>query len=282
MSDVETRWGPASAMFNPWLLEGFVPRASDVLLCTASKSGTTLLQQVLHQLRSGGDRSFSSINEVVPWLELPERSRSSREEQLASYEALPAPRVLKTHLPPERTPGADVVRIVCVARDPRDCCVSHFHHLHGLREELLAWLDYSPPADFDAYAAAWLTRADWFEVAPAWWNRRHASNVHWLRYADIVAEPRVEIERLVEFLGLGRDAIDVAVELSSLEWMRENEDRFTRLYRGHGPSFRPRSFVRKGVSGSGRAELTAEQDEAIVSRARALLDDEGTRYFGLA
>ncbi|MCB9594700.1 MAG: sulfotransferase domain-containing protein [Sandaracinaceae bacterium] len=277
MDAIEERWGEASAMFDPHLLEGFEPRPSDVLICTASKAGTTWMQQILHQLRTGGDRDFVSINEVVPWLELPERARASVEAQLASYDAIPDPRVFKTHLPAERTPGAEVVKIVCVARSPLDCCVSHFHHLHGLTRELLDWLDYTPSADFDAYVAAWIERADWFEVVPSWWARREEPNVRWVRYADLRADPRAGVAQLAEAVGFGADAIEVAVELSSLDWMRAHEDRFTRLFREHPPSFEPRSFVRQG--GGGRAELSPAQREAILERARAALPDDAARSF---
>lgn len=281
MDDVQQRWGEASAMFDPRLLAGFVARPTDVLICTATKSGTTWMQQILHQLKTGGDDGFRSINEEVPWLELPERERASVQEQLERYEAMAEPRVFKAHLPAERTPGADVAKVVCVARDPQDCCVSHFHHLHGVTKELVEWLQYTLPADFDSYVQAWIERSDWFEVVPSWWARRQDSNVMWVRYADLRADPRGEIARVAEFVGFGAGAVDAALQFSSMEWMRTNEDRFTRLYRGHPPSFVPRSFVRKGMVGGGRAKLSDAQQTAIVDKARSLLDEDGRRYFGL-
>ena len=47
----------------------FKPRSDDVLVVTPPKCGTTWMQQILHQLRSGGDMSFDEINDVVPFLE---------------------------------------------------------------------------------------------------------------------------------------------------------------------------------------------------------------------
>ena len=47
----------------------FKPRSDDVLVVTSPKCGTTWMQQILHQLRSGGDMSFDEINDVVPFLE---------------------------------------------------------------------------------------------------------------------------------------------------------------------------------------------------------------------
>ena len=44
-------------------------RKSDVFIATYSKSGTTWLQHIVHQLRSAGDLDFEEISCVVPWLE---------------------------------------------------------------------------------------------------------------------------------------------------------------------------------------------------------------------
>ena len=81
-----TRWsGPAS---RPTTLAGMQKRmahfrsdeserradetlvlATDVFIATYPKCGTTLLQQMLHTLRTRGDMSFDEITEVVPWFE---------------------------------------------------------------------------------------------------------------------------------------------------------------------------------------------------------------------
>ena len=48
----------------------FKPRSDDVFVVTPTKCGTTWMQQILHQLRSGGDMSFDEIDDVVPYIEL--------------------------------------------------------------------------------------------------------------------------------------------------------------------------------------------------------------------
>ncbi|HND34410.1 MAG TPA: sulfotransferase domain-containing protein, partial [Myxococcota bacterium] len=48
----------------------FAFHPTDVFISTAARSGTTLTQQIVHQLRTGGDMSYTSIDEVVPWLDL--------------------------------------------------------------------------------------------------------------------------------------------------------------------------------------------------------------------
>ena len=48
----------------------FKPRESDVFIVTYPKCGTTWMQQIVHQLKTGGDMSFNEITDVVPWIEL--------------------------------------------------------------------------------------------------------------------------------------------------------------------------------------------------------------------
>ena len=47
----------------------FEPRSNNVFVVTPPKCGTTWMQQILHQLRSGGDMSFDDISEEVLFLE---------------------------------------------------------------------------------------------------------------------------------------------------------------------------------------------------------------------
>ena len=46
----------------------FEPRTTDVLIVGYPKSGTTWVQQIVHQLRTGGDEDFKDILHVVPGL----------------------------------------------------------------------------------------------------------------------------------------------------------------------------------------------------------------------
>ena len=46
--------------------QDFQPRNTDVFVTSSPKSGTTWLQQIIHQLRTGGDMDFEDIADVVP------------------------------------------------------------------------------------------------------------------------------------------------------------------------------------------------------------------------
>ena len=51
-------------------VEALVPRNSDVFISTFAKSGTTWMQQIVHQIRCKTDDTFDDIYQVVPWIEL--------------------------------------------------------------------------------------------------------------------------------------------------------------------------------------------------------------------
>ena len=47
----------------------FQPRSTDVIIPSAPKCGTTWVQQIVHQLRTGGDMDFASRQEEIPFVE---------------------------------------------------------------------------------------------------------------------------------------------------------------------------------------------------------------------
>ena len=57
-----------------------VTRPSDVIIVGEKRCGTTWTQQILHQLRTGGDMSFDKIYHVVPWIESPFEDRDEIDE----------------------------------------------------------------------------------------------------------------------------------------------------------------------------------------------------------
>lgn len=281
MSDVDPKWGQASRTHDPRLLAGFRPRATDVLITTAPKCGTTWMQQILHQLRTGGDDQFASISEVVPWLELPNADEDVA-QQLARYEALDEPRMFKTHCTAAQTPGLGTVRVVMTSRDPREACVSMFHHKRDMTDDARARHGHASPPTLDEHVDQWLAFGAWFRNVQSWWPERHRPELLWLRYEDLVADLPTAVDRLASFLEIRLSSTERArvLELSSFAWMRANADRFTRASASSTPTFKPGGFIRRGTSDGG-AELPAVHANAIVARARAVLEPECAEFLGI-
>jgi len=270
-------------MLQPELLAGFRPRATDVLITTVPKCGTTWMQQILHQLRTGGDDAYGTIYEVVPWLEAPVQG-GSVEERLELYESQPDPRIFKTHCTPDRTPGIDVVRLVMTFRDPRDACVSMFHHQVGLAESSRKRHGFTPPATMDEHLDAWIADDDWCGPVRAWWAERHRPNLLWLRYEDLVEDLSAALDRIATFLGwpLSEARRTRVLERCSFDWMRRNHDRFVRLRTEDEPIFAPGRFIRKGQPGDWRNHFTPDQAERLLEHVRRELPGGWLERLGYA
>lgn len=278
-----SRWGTPDPTHDPEMLAAFQPRPTDVLIVTAPKAGTTWMQQILHQLRSGGDSHFATIDSVVPWLEFP-RPDIDRRTLLAHYEALPDPRAFKTHCTFEQTPGGvSVARIVLSSRDPRDCCSSFYHHLRGMTDAARTALGIEVPASFDQHVDQWLANGSWYRNIRSWWPHHDHPNLLWLRYEDMKADLGATIERIRAFLGwrLPDTARARVLEHCSFAWMRAHDTKFAHLANTDKAVFKPGTFIRKGEVGDHRTLMTAAQGERILAKARAELPAEALRFLGL-
>jgi hypothetical protein len=100
-------------------VEAFVPRPDDIFIVTYPRSGTTWMQMILYQFTTEGKMAFPHITTVCPWFE-----RSQKDG--TAYDALPAPRVLKSHLSYRKIPKGPC-RYIYVARDGKDMAVSYYH-----------------------------------------------------------------------------------------------------------------------------------------------------------
>ncbi len=284
MSTLDPKWGTPGLMHDPQLLAHFVPRPTDVLITTAPKAGTTWMQQILHQLRTQGDVSFESIFDEVPWLEAP-RTGVTWQDQLAQYESLPNPRIFKTHCTYAQTPGTEVARLILTVRDPRDCCVSFFHHMNGLNLELLPGAPASMHFDdMQQCVDRFLSFGAWYRNVASWWPHRADPNVLLLRYQDISADLAAAIDRIVAFLGwqLTPEGRACTIEHASFAWMKANSDKFTRQSKGAPSVFKDGAFIRQGKVGGHKAELSREQAAALVARAHADLPPECIEFLELA
>lgn len=276
---IDPRWGEPDFTHDPYILAHFKARPSDVLITTAPKAGTTWMQQILHQLRTGGDPDFKSIYTVVPWLECPDGDKTWQ-ERLANYEAIPDPRVFKTHCTCEQTPGLDVAKIILTTRDPRDCCVSFYHHLQNMTDEVKARSGIPMPESIEQHVERWLEFAAWFRNVKSWWPVRDQKNVLLLRYEDLKKDLAGGIEQILTFLEwtLTPQQQDKVLEYCSFGWMKTHNDKFTLNETTGEHSFKPGTFIRKGEVGDGKTLLTPELELLILERARQELEPECLTY----
>ena len=119
------------------IIDNFATRDTDTYVCTYVKAGTTWCQQIVTLLLNGGEQGAKSYGETVPWLEAlcapPSTPLASREapgfDDVKAVDAWQGPRFFKTHATVADLPrGKAQVKVIAVARNPKDTVVSLFHH----------------------------------------------------------------------------------------------------------------------------------------------------------
>lgn len=123
---------PAYASDNSFRYSNILPiRKTDVMLVTPPKTGTTLMQQLCHQIKNrGGENSmdFDNIRDVSPWLDYVLTSGDD-------IEALEDPRIFKTHrLLSDSRRGC---KYIATIRKPEDIFKSYFAFFQDLRHPLV-------------------------------------------------------------------------------------------------------------------------------------------------
>ena len=281
-TSLDPKWGKPDGTHDPFVLAHFQALESDVIITTAPKAGTTWMQQILYQMRSGGDPDFDNIDSVVPWLENP-REGKRWQQVLDDYDALPRPRLFKTHCTAEQTPGIGTASVILTVRDPRDCCVSFFHHLMNMTDSALENSGHQRPASFAAHVDNWLEFAAWFRNVKSWWPYRDNAKVLLLRFQDLKRDLAAAIDQIDAFLGWNITAAqkEKVLEYSSFDWMKAHDDKFSRQAESGDPAFKPGQFIRQGKVSAYKDLMTPEFEHKILDRARAELEPACLRFLDI-
>jgi hypothetical protein len=264
--------------------DGFAFRDDDIVISTRSKHGTTWLQMICALLVFQTSDLPAPLGELSPWLDW---LVEPRDEVFARLEAQRHRRFIKTHTPLDGVPLDHRAAFIVGARHPLDAAVSLYHQgenldrdrltrLTGrpsrstsdrppLREWLAQWIarDASPQHDLDS-----LPGVMWHLVDA--WARRHDDNVTLVHYADLSANLDGTVRHLAERLGFSTDIPqwDDLIQAARFDRMKARADE---LAPDHLGVLKDRgSFFRAGVSGTGRAAVTAADFHDYLSRASEL------------
>ncbi|MDA0979612.1 MAG: sulfotransferase domain-containing protein, partial [Proteobacteria bacterium] len=190
-------------------------RPDDVVITPFSKSGTTWLQQIFHQLRTGGDMDFDDISRVVPWIEMaPMEGIDLNEEQRAT------PRGFKSHEPYDRLPPGG--RYINSVRHPADVAWSLYKFMEGW------FLEPGALTPDEFVQSNFLANDNYFDHFLSYWQVRHQENVLILSYEGMLEDPAGTIERVANFCGIPLDEalFQRVLERSSIDYMLQYKDRF--------------------------------------------------------
>jgi len=240
--------------------EWLKPRPGDIYIATTEKSGTTWTQMILYQLVTEGRGEFDHICQVSPAYEGLVFVPGARE----ILDALPSPRLFKTHLYYNELRPPHDAKVVYVTRDAADTIASLYHH-HCLLTGT------NVPVETSFWDSMWGPRT-WFKHLESWWPHRKDPNVLHVRYEDLVRDREGQIRRIAAFCGIpiNEERMGDILEKTGFAYMKQHDAKFDVRIPFYGAPGSRSNFIRKGRVGSGGEELTPAHRAQVQERVAKL------------
>ena len=193
----------------------------DTFITCWAKSGTTMMQQMFHQMRTGadgGDMDFDDISRVVPWDDTAFMVDFDMTAPQVAH-----PRGFKSHREYERLPAG--ARYVVALRDPKETFVSFYRFLNGwhferdvlgMEEFMPMWMSGGPGGcDYATHLLSWyarLRKTDSMVVTYKWAVKNRLLALRQMAaLCDVPLTPAIEA---------------LVMERTTREYMSAHEDRF--------------------------------------------------------
>ncbi|XP_059489703.1 luciferin sulfotransferase-like isoform X2 [Neocloeon triangulifer] len=220
-------------------IKRFAVRKEDTWVFSFPKCGTTWTQEMVWCIANDLDFEAAKVPLQVRFPFLDHTTLFDYEDLLSTrpdvvfpphvldsigfLDNLPSPRYIKTHFPwsllPTKQFQDEKPKLIYVARNPKDACVSYYHHsrlLEGYR------------GTFDEFCELFL--GDSLCFAPFWkhvlefWKRRDEPNFLFVKYEDMKNDLPSVIRKTAEFLGknLSDAKVEILTEHLSFNSMKNN------------------------------------------------------------
>jgi hypothetical protein len=195
----------------------------DVFITSWGKSGTTMMQQMFHQLRmlaatGTSDMDFDDISRMTPWEDTaPMIGIDMTAPQRAT------PRGFKSHREYERLPAG--ARYVVTLRDPKETYISFHRFYEGWHIEAGAF-------SLEDFFPVWMTGGpggtDYFTHLLSWYARLGEPDTLLASYRWAANNRTAMIRRLAGFLGIEvtDEMVGIVENCTSREFMSAHEGRF--------------------------------------------------------
>nr|ACO15185.1 Estrogen sulfotransferase, isoform 2 [Caligus clemensi] len=251
-------------------------RPDDLFIISYPKAGTTWSQEMVWQLKQGVDfeGGKTAIPMRVPFLEvesLVQRVEGAPDKGVEFVKDMPSPRIVKSHLRAPYLPK-DLLsngKVIYVTRNPKDVCVSFYHHEMLLNNHKYTG-SFEQFADIFlegkvAYGSYWAHLKFGLEI-------KENSNVLFVRYEDMKKDICHEMKRVIDFMDWPEPSEE------KMEALREHLN-FSSCKKNPALNFNPdgdindqsntRQFIRKGIVGDWKnffsPELSKRFDEKMES-----------------
>ncbi|XP_028670590.2 sulfotransferase 1C2-like isoform X2 [Erpetoichthys calabaricus] len=245
-------------------IKNFSAHPDDLLIATYPKSGTTWMVEIVDSIRNEGiSQEMRSIPSLMraPFLEM--NPPAPFPSGLDILKTMPAPRMVKTHLPFQLVPQSfwdNNCKAIYIARNAKDVLISYyyFHKMNTGMPEPGTWHEF-----FDNFLSGKVSWGSWFDHVTGWWDAREGLRIHYVFYEDLKQDPVKEIKKVALFLGktLNKELLDTILEHTSFNKMKDNPmTNFSTV-----PPFVFKHdispFMRKGTVGDWKLHLTVAENE---------------------
>ncbi|XP_075434924.1 sulfotransferase 1C4-like isoform X2 [Ascaphus truei] len=257
----------------------FQAKPGDLLIDTYPKSGTTWVQEIVDLIRNEGDAEIcrrAPIYERVPFLEVMHLMKPGLEE----VNAMPPPRVLKSHLPFQLVPPSFWklnCKVIYVARNARDTMTSfyHFDHMVTFHPDPGTWEQYVQR--FMKGDVGW---GSWYDHVKGFWEKKDKHNILYLFYEDLKKDPLKETRKIMRFLekDLPEEMLKRIVHQSSFNQMKENSMSNNSTFPMEILDHTKGSFMRKGTVGDWKTMFTVRQNELFEEDYRRQMEGSSLKF----
>jgi hypothetical protein len=158
-------------------------------------------------------------------------------------------------------------KYLCVFRNPKDVCVSYYHHIRERIEKF--------DADFHNFFHYWINgeiaEGDYFEHVLSLWSHRFDDNFSYLVYEQMKKNPRDAVLKIGEFLGEqfvvklkenNELILNKVIENSTFELMKASGNHET-------------YHVRKGIVGDWKNHLNKDESDLVDQKVREMFGGTG-------
>ncbi|XP_055944960.1 sulfotransferase 1C4-like isoform X2 [Argiope bruennichi] len=170
----------------------YQPRPYDVFVVTYPKCGTTWMMQIalliLHegQLPESTEEYFA----CTPYLEM---------LGAEVVEKMPRPSPIRSHLPFDMIPFAKHAKYIYVARNPKDCCISLYHHTKMF--PAYGFSNGSFDDFFKVFIRGETDYNDYFDHLLSWYEHKDDDNVFFITYEQLKDDTKGAVMQIADFLG---------------------------------------------------------------------------------
>jgi hypothetical protein len=238
-----------------FVYQNWVPRSDDVFIASFPKSGTTWTQQIVRLVYSRGliRDDDPSLHAIIPWLD-----DSEDLPDLSVVDAMPSPRVFKSHNPYHLLPSrlADANRLIYVTRNAKDTAVSMYFHTFGF------WMyEYDEPIEhfIGEFIAGRVEYGPYWTHLRSWYEQRDRPNLLVLHYEAMQDDLKSAVRSVAGFLDqdLTDDEIERVAQASTFGSMKK--DPRTSMQMWDEEQRKPgMPFMRKGKTGDWQNHFTPE------------------------